>query len=212
MLPSDGGVYVQDCQRISRNDILLWGSLSEMFITRVTCYVTWRRWSSLPSVSSVKHGRQPPVWALTSVQKCIRFYTKSGNACCHSVQNRLSSILLPKVLKIIIYRNIILPADCMGVNLVAHVEVRKVGWGCLRIGCREEYLCLSGESKKGELRKLHNEELDDPYNPTNIFREIKSRRMSWAGRVAHRGERRGVGRVLVGKPEGKISFGRPRNR
>jgi len=82
----------------------------------------------------------------------------------------------------------------------------------LRIGCREEYLCLSGESKKGELRKLHNEELDDPYNPTNIFREIKSRRMSWAGRVAHRGERRGVGRVLVGKPEGKIPLGRLRHR
>jgi len=36
--------------------------------------------------------------------------------------------------------------------------------------------------------------------------------MSWAGRVAHRGERRGVGRVLVGKPEGKIPLGRLRHR
>jgi hypothetical protein len=37
---------------------------------------------------------------------------------------------------------------------------------------------------------------------------IKSRIMRWAGNVACMGERRGVHRVLVGKPEGK----RPRGR
>ena len=31
---------------------------------------------------------------------------------------------------------------------------------------------------------------------------IKSRRMRWTGHVARMGERRGVFRVLVGKPEG----------
>ena len=36
---------------------------------------------------------------------------------------------------------------------------------------------------------------------------IKSRRMRWAGHVAHMGERRGVCRVLVGKPEGKRETG-----
>jgi len=36
--------------------------------------------------------------------------------------------------------------------------------------------------------------------------------MRWAGNVARMGERRGVYRVLVGKPEGKRSFGRPRRR
>jgi len=36
--------------------------------------------------------------------------------------------------------------------------------------------------------------------------------MRWAGHVAHMGERRGVYRVLVGKPEGKRPFGRPRHR
>jgi len=40
------------------------------------------------------------------------------------------------------------------------------------------------------------------YSP-NIVRVIKSRRMSWAEHVARIGERRGVYRVLVGKPEGK---------
>jgi len=36
--------------------------------------------------------------------------------------------------------------------------------------------------------------------------------MRWAGQVARMGKRRGVYRVLVGKPEGKILLGRPRNR
>jgi len=40
----------------------------------------------------------------------------------------------------------------------------------------------------------------------------KSRRMRWAGHVERMGERRGVYRVLVGKPEGKRSLERPRRR
>ena len=41
---------------------------------------------------------------------------------------------------------------------------------------------------------------------------IKWRRMRWPGHVARMGEERGVYRVLVGKPEGKIPLGRPRRR
>jgi hypothetical protein len=41
---------------------------------------------------------------------------------------------------------------------------------------------------------------------------IKLRRMRWAGQVARMGERRGVYRVLVGKPEGKRPLGRPRRK
>ena len=41
---------------------------------------------------------------------------------------------------------------------------------------------------------------------------IKSRRMRWAGHVACMGEKKGVYRVLVGKPEGKRQLGRPRCR
>ena len=43
------------------------------------------------------------------------------------------------------------------------------------------------------------------------MRVIKSR-MRWAGYVARIGKKRGVYRVLVGKPEGKRPFGRPRHR
>jgi hypothetical protein len=57
---------------------------------------------------------------------------------------------------------------------------------------------------------LHNEELNDLYFSPNIVRVIKSRIMRWAGHVARMEERRGVYRVLVGKPEGKRPLGRPR--
>ena len=48
------------------------------------------------------------------------------------------------------------------------------------------------------------------YSSPNTVRVIKSRRMSWKGHVVRVGERRGVYRVLVGKPEGKRPLGRPK--
>jgi len=64
----------------------------------------------------------------------------------------------------------------------------------------------------GEWRKLHNEELSDLYSSPNIVWVIKSRRMRWAGRAARMSERRGLYRVLLGKPEGKRPLGIPRHR
>ena len=64
----------------------------------------------------------------------------------------------------------------------------------------------------GEWRKLHNEELNDLYSSPNIVRVIKSGRMRCAGHVVRMGERKGVYRVLVGKPEEKKPLGRPRRR
>jgi hypothetical protein len=43
----------------------------------------------------------------------------------------------------------------------------------------------------GELRKLHNEELNDLYCSPNIIRVIKSRRMKWAGHVVRMDQRKG---------------------
>jgi hypothetical protein len=59
----------------------------------------------------------------------------------------------------------------------------------------------------GEWRKLHN-----LYSSPDIIRQIKSKRMWWAGHVARMGEGRNVYRVFVGKPEGKRPLGRPRRR
>jgi hypothetical protein len=61
-------------------------------------------------------------------------------------------------------------------------------------------------------RKLHNDELHSLYSSPNIVQEIKSRRMRWAGHVAHMGEGRGVYRIFVGRLEGKRSLRRPRCR
>ena len=55
----------------------------------------------------------------------------------------------------------------------------------------------------GEWRRLHNRELNDLYSSSNIMWVIKSRKMRWAGHVAHMGENRRVYRVLLGKPEGR---------
>jgi len=64
----------------------------------------------------------------------------------------------------------------------------------------------------GKWRKLHNGELSDLYTLPNIVRAVKLRRMKWAGHVMCMQERRGVHRVLVGKPEGKRPLGRPSRR
>ncbi|KAJ4429564.1 hypothetical protein ANN_21733 [Periplaneta americana] len=64
----------------------------------------------------------------------------------------------------------------------------------------------------GEWRKLHNTELHAFYSSPDIIRNIKSRRLRWAGHVARMGESRNAYRVLVGRPEGKRPLGRPRRR
>jgi hypothetical protein len=64
----------------------------------------------------------------------------------------------------------------------------------------------------GEWTRLNNEELNDLHYSPNIVRVIKLKRMRWVVHVANMGERRGVYRVLVGKPEGKCPLGRLRRR
>jgi hypothetical protein len=57
---------------------------------------------------------------------------------------------------------------------------------------------------------LNNEELHKLYSSPDIIRQIKSRRMRWAGHVARMGEDRKVYKVLIEKPERKRPLGRPR--
>jgi hypothetical protein len=44
----------------------------------------------------------------------------------------------------------------------------------------------------GEWRKLHNEELHNLYSSPDIIRQVKARRVRWAGHVARMGEERKV--------------------
>jgi hypothetical protein len=62
----------------------------------------------------------------------------------------------------------------------------------------------------GEWRKLHSEELHTLYSCPDVMRQVKSRRMRWAGHVARMGEERKLYKVFVGRPKGKRPLGRPR--
>jgi len=120
--------------------------------------------------------------------------------------------LLSKNLKIKVYRTIILPADFYGYvtwSLTLREERR------LRVFENRVLRRIFGAKREEvtkEWRKLHNEEFNYMYSSPIIVRVLKSRRMRWAGHVARVGERRGVYRVLVGKPEVKKPLDRARHR
>ena len=122
-----------------------------------------------------------------SIQEEIKSRLNSGNACCHSVQNILSSSLQSKNLKIKIYRSIILPVvlyGCETWSLTLREERR------LRVfenGVLRRVFGPKRDDVTGEWRKLHNEELNDLHCSPNIIRVIKSRRMKWARNVARMG-------------------------
>jgi hypothetical protein len=55
----------------------------------------------------------------------------------------------------------------------------------------------------GGWRESHKEGPRDLYFSPSTIRNVKSKRMRWAGHVARMGVKRNVYRLLVGKPEGK---------
>ncbi|KAJ4449417.1 hypothetical protein ANN_00816 [Periplaneta americana] len=135
-----------------------------------------------------------------------------GNACYYSVEKLLSSSLLSKNLKVRIYKTVILPVvlyGCETWTLTLREEQR------LRVFENKVLRKIFGAKRDevtGEWRKLHNAELHALYSSPDIIRNIKSRRLRWAGHVARMGESRNAYRVLVGRPAGKRSLGRPRRR
>ena len=64
------------------------------------------------------------------------------------------------------------------------------------------------DEMSGEWRKIHNEELNDPYSSLSIVRGDKIEMDEMEGACSAYG----VHRVLVGKPEGRRPLGRPRRR
>jgi hypothetical protein len=140
----------------------------------------------------------------------IKSRLNSGNTCYRSVQNLLSSRLLSRNLKIKICKTITLAFVLYGRetwSLTLREEHR------LRVFENRMLRRIFGPKREevtGERRKLHNGELHNMYSSPGIIRQIKSRRMRWAGHVARMGEGRNMYMVLVGKPEGKKPLGRPR--
>jgi hypothetical protein len=118
------------------------------------------------------------------IQQEIKRRLNSGNACCHSVQDPLSSHPLSKNVTIRIYKTIILPVvlyGCETWSLSLRVKQR------LRVFKNRVLRRIIGV-KRDEMmrdwRKLHNEELHTLYCSPNIIRIIKLRWMRWARHVA----------------------------
>jgi hypothetical protein len=135
-----------------------------------------------------------------------------GNACYHSILSLLSSHLLSRNIKVKIYKTIILPVVLYGYetwSLTLREEHR------LRVFENRVLRRIFGPKRDevmGEWRKLGIGELHNLYSSPDVIRQIKSRRMRWAGLVAHMGEGRKVYTILVGKPERKRPLGRLRHR
>ncbi|KAJ4435309.1 hypothetical protein ANN_17919 [Periplaneta americana] len=124
----------------------------------------------------------------------------------------LSSSLLSKNLKVRIYKTVILPVvlyGCETWTLTLREEHR------LRVFENKVLRKIFGAKRDevtGEWTKLHNTELHALYSSPDIIKNIKSRRLRWAGHVARMGEYRNAYRLLVGRPEEKIPLGMPRRR
>jgi hypothetical protein len=146
------------------------------------------------------------------MHKEINIRLNSGNACHHSVQSLLSSHLLSRNLKVKIHKTIILPVVLYGSEIWSLTLREEHRLGVFENTALRRIFGPKRDEVKGEWRKLHNGELHNFYSSPDIIRQIKSRRMRWAGHVAHMGEGRNVSRVLVGKPEGKRPLRRPRCR
>jgi hypothetical protein len=125
------------------------------------------------------------------------------------VRNLLSSSFLSKNKKIQIYRTNILPVVLYGCETWSLTlrEERKPRVSENRVP--RKIFGPKRDEVKGGLRKLHDDELSDLYSLPNTIPVIKSR-MRWAGHLARMGDRRLAYRVLLGKPEGKRAFGRPK--
>jgi hypothetical protein len=100
----------------------------------------------------------------------------------------LSSRLLSWNVKVKIYKTIILPVvlyGCETWSLTLREEQR------LRVFENRVLIRISGPKRDemtGEWNKLHNEELHNLYSSPDIIRQVKSKRMMWAGHVARMGE------------------------
>ncbi|KAJ4452331.1 hypothetical protein ANN_03856 [Periplaneta americana] len=135
-----------------------------------------------------------------------------GNACYYSVEKLLSFSLLSKNLKVRIYKTVILPVVLYGCETWTLTLREEHRFRVFENKVLRKIFGAKRDEVTGEWRKLHNTELHALYSSPDIIRNIKSRRLRWAGHVARMGESSNAYRVLVGRPEGKRPLGRPRCR
>ena len=134
-------------------------------------------------------------WTILSNQNCIQQeinkILKSGNACCHSIQNLMSSSLLSKSMKNKIYSTIILPVVLSGRETCSRALWEERRLRVFENRALRRIFGPKGDEVTREWIQLYN----DLYTLLNIIRVVKWRRMSWAVHVAHLGEGRIAYRV-----------------
>jgi hypothetical protein len=122
----------------------------------------------------------------------------------------LSSRLLSKNVKFVIYKTIISPVVVYGCETLSLI-LRKIH----RLEVFENRVLrrISGAKRDkmvGGWRKLHTRNFITC--ASIIIRMIKSRMIRWTGDVARMGENMNARRILMGKPEGMRPLGRPRRK
>ncbi|KAJ4445204.1 hypothetical protein ANN_07005 [Periplaneta americana] len=137
-----------------------------------------------------------PVTNINDTREEIKRRINMRNAYYYSVEKLLSSSLLSKNLKVRIYKTIILPVvlyGCETWTLTLREEQR------LRVFENKvltKIFVAKRDEVTGEWRKLHNAELHALYSSPDIIRNIKSRRLRWAGHVARMGESRNAYSIM----------------
>jgi hypothetical protein len=124
----------------------------------------------------------------------------SGNACYHSVRSLLSSRLLSRNIKVKIYKTIILPGVLCGYETWSLTLREKHRLRVFETKVLRRIFGPKRDEVMGKWRKLHRGSFI--ICTPNIVRQIKSRRMRWAGHVACMGEERSA-RGFCWKAQGK---------
>jgi hypothetical protein len=122
----------------------------------------------------------------------------------------LSSRLLSRIVKVKIYKTVILPVSFYGCETLSLTLIVREDHR-LRVLENRFLRRILGPKKDdvtGEWRTFHDEELHNLYSFPNIIRQIKSRRIRWAGHMTRTGEERKVYKVLVGNRERKGPLGK----
>ncbi|KAJ4430709.1 hypothetical protein ANN_19300 [Periplaneta americana] len=107
-----------------------------------------------------------------------------GNACYYSVEKLLSSSLLSKNLKVRIYKTVILPVLLYGCETWTLTLREEHRFRVFENKVLRKIFGAKRDEVTGEWRKLHNIELHALYSSPDIIRNIKSRRLRWAGHLA----------------------------
>ncbi|KAJ4444105.1 hypothetical protein ANN_05894 [Periplaneta americana] len=121
------------------------------------------------------------------------------NARYYSVEKLLSSSLLSKYLKVRIYKTVILLIVLYGCETWIPTLREEQRLRVFENKFLRKIFGAKTDEVTGEWRKLHNAELYALYSSPDIIRNIKSKRLRWAGHVARMGESKNAYRVLVAR-------------